>query len=197
MNPRIGCVILAAGQSRRFGGGEPKLLLPFGGKPLVQHVIDAAAASASANCTLVVGAYAEKILELVDSRRCAIIENSDWQEGIASSIRTGLGLHLDDEACIFVVGDQPFVTTADFDGLIEAHQSQEDAIAALKSADVWGSPILFPRTDFEELRKLRGDSGAKRCAEGHQDRVIYVNAWDRNVFTDVDTVRDYERITAS
>ena len=50
-------VILAAGASSRMG--RPKQLLPFGGKPLLQHVIDEALASSLDEVILVLGHRAE------------------------------------------------------------------------------------------------------------------------------------------
>ena len=158
MNPRVGCVVLAAGQSHRFGTGDSKLLLPVAGKSLVQHAIDAAAQSLASSCTLVVGAHAEEILQSVDSRRCAVVDNPDWREGIASSLRAGLAQHLDDDACIFMVADQPFVNAVDLDQLIRRFMERRTSMVALRSNDVWGSPMLFPQSDFH-----RAAAAAWRC----------------------------------
>ncbi len=193
MNPRVGCVILAAGQSHRFGAGDAKLLLPVAGKSLVQHAIDAAAQSLVSSCTLVVGAHAEEILRSIDSRRCAVVDNEDWREGIASSLRAGLAQHLDDDACIFMVADQPFVTTADLDHLIRCYMERRTSMVALRSNDVWGSPMLFPQSDFLALRALRGDTGAKRYALRHAARIEFVEAAQSQAFTDIDTPQDYEQ----
>src|ERR1700680_107806 len=162
---RAGCVIMAAGGSRRLGAHANKLLLAFRGRPLLQHAVDTASLSRAMNCTLVVGANAREVLESVDLRRCAVVENPKWREGIASSIRAGLTQHRDDEACIFMVADQPFIGVKDIDRLIAHHQASRDAIVALQARNVWGTPVLFPAHDFDALSNLHGDSGAKRFAE--------------------------------
>jgi molybdenum cofactor cytidylyltransferase len=195
MNARVGCVILAAGESRRLGGNENKLVLPLDGKPLLQHAVDAASASGALACTLVVGANAAAILGAIDTRRCAVVENFAWREGIASSIRAGLAQHLGDAACIFTVADQPFVTVGDLNGLIECFAGQRDAMVAIRSGSVWGTPMLFAREHFRALFGLRGDFGAKRYAEQHEHRLHFVNARDRDAFADVDTLEDYERLS--
>jgi molybdenum cofactor cytidylyltransferase len=192
--PRVGCVVLAAGESRRFGPDTIKQLAPARGKPLAQRAIDTAAGSTSLTCTLVVGAHAQAIMDSVDARRCAVVENGDWREGIASSLRAGLAAHLADDACIFMVADQPFVNVADVDRLIAAHSGARHAIVALRAGDVWGTPMLFPREDFQGLLALHGDAGAKRYAQRHTGRLLFVDAASSDAFADVDTPAAYDRI---
>lgn len=193
MNPRVGCVVLAAGQSRRFGSGDSKLLLPLAGKPLLQHAIDTAAQSLASSCTLVVGAYSEETLRAIDTRRCAVILNDDWRQGIASSIRAGLAQHADDEACIFMVADQPFVVPDDLNNLIRCYMEHRTFMVALRAASIWGSPMLFPQSDFPALRVLQGDAGAKGYALRHIDRVEFIESARTSAFADIDTPEDYER----
>jgi molybdenum cofactor cytidylyltransferase len=184
---------LAAGESQRLGRFANKLLLPFEGRPLLQHAIDVAARSRAMTCTLVVGADAQRVLQSVEARRCSIVENRDWKQGIASSINAGLALHRRDEACVFMVADQPFNGVEDVDRLIAHHMAEREAIIALRAGDVWGTPVIFPQRDFDALAKLRGDAGAKRYAERHVRRLRFVTALSRHAFTDIDTPTDYER----
>ena len=192
MMAQIGCVILAGGGGRRFGGNMPKLLLPIAGKPLLQHAIDAATGSRAMGCTLVLGADADHILSVVDPRRCSIVRNDGWREGIASSLRSGLARHRSDEACIFMVADQPCVETDDLDGLLECHNKAPGVVAALKSGDVWGTPMLFPQTLFPMLERLSGDTGAKQLVRSKGLEVRFWRAASPSAFSDVDTLVDYE-----
>ncbi len=194
MIARVGCVVLAAGESRRLGGALNKLVLPLSGRPIVQRAIDLASQSHALTCTLVVGADAERVLAAVDVRRCAVVENREWKEGIASSIRAGLAQHRGDEACVFIVGDQPYVELDDVNGLIAHHLADREAIVALHAGDVWGTPMLFPRADFSALAALRGDQGAKRYALAQKRRLRFVKARSRHAFADVDTNADYDSI---
>jgi CTP:molybdopterin cytidylyltransferase MocA len=186
---------MAAGGSRRLGARANKLLLAFRGRPLLQHAIDAASQSQVISCTLVVGANAREVLDSVDVRRSAVVDNPKWREGIASSIRAGLAQHRDDEACIFMVADQPFIGAEDINRLIAHHHAARDAIIAVQAGEVWGTPMLFPAHDFDALSKLHGDSGAKRVAEAQRGRLRFVAALSHDAFKDVDTIEDYDRIT--
>ena len=101
-------VVLAAGSGTRFGG--TKLVAPFLGRALLQQAIDAACESRALVCALVLGANVDEVLERVDPRRCVIVRNP-WVEGIASSLRAGLGVadaSTSCDACVFLLGDQPF-----------------------------------------------------------------------------------------
>ena len=146
------------------------------------------------SCTLVLGADAKRVLETIDPRRCSVVCNAGWREGIASSLRAGMAQHRDDEACIFMVADQPYVGPADVNRLIAHHLAERDAIVALQAGTVWGTPVLFPRSDFPALERLRGDEGAKRLAQSHGSRLRLVAALSPAVFTDVDTSADYEEL---
>ncbi|MDQ6780618.1 MAG: nucleotidyltransferase family protein [Candidatus Eremiobacteraeota bacterium] len=193
--PRVGCVILAAGAGRRFGAVHHKLAASFEGKPLLQHVVDSVCASRAMSCTLVCGANAAALLASVETRRCCVLCNPRWDDGIASSIRCGVAQHAHDDACVFVVADQPLVSAADIDGLIRVFAAQRDGIAALRASGVWGTPMLFPRSDFAALTRLRGDHGAKRYAQSQKKRLQFVQAVNEDVFADVDRPEDLARLT--
>jgi len=85
---RVAAVILAAGEGRRFGG--PKLLTPLDGKPLLQHVIDAATGSSLAPIVLVVGHAADQLLGAVWPGAALVVRNDDYASGQSSSLRAGL-----------------------------------------------------------------------------------------------------------
>jgi molybdenum cofactor cytidylyltransferase len=194
LSPRVGCVVLAAGEGSRFDLKRAKLLLPLDGVSLVQRAIDNASRSYAASCTLVVGARAEAILLKVDPRRCAVVRNARWKDGLSGSIRVGLSLHEDDDACILAVADRPFVTADDLNQLIERYAGHRNAIVALRAGTTWGSPVLFPRSDFSKLANLKGDEGAKRYAAAQKERLEFVDAVHADAFADIDTQQDYQRI---
>lgn len=84
---RTAGIILAAGSSTRFGG--QKLLANANGVPLVQHVIDAANASALDPVFLVVGHASDAVLAAVRLGRAEVVRNPEWSTGQASSLRAG------------------------------------------------------------------------------------------------------------
>src|SRR5580704_6298751 len=85
----IHCIVLAAGGSKRFG--SPKQLARIDGKPLLQATIAHATDSLGAAVTVVLGAHAAEIVETLLPNSASVLINRNWQEGIGSSIRAGIG----------------------------------------------------------------------------------------------------------
>jgi CTP:molybdopterin cytidylyltransferase MocA len=189
--PSVAVVILAAGAGERFGGD--KLTAELHGNILAQRAIDAACSSRAVACFLVVGARADSLLAMIDPRRCAIVTNTKWRDGIASSIRAGVAATASYDACIFTLGDQPNVTREDVNALIHAIESHPTAIVALRAGVVWGAPVAFPRRDYAALAKLKGDAGAKTYAQSQRKRLRFVRAADARAFDDIDTKADLHR----
>src|SRR3989442_3261575 len=80
----IAFIVLAAGAGRRFGG--PKQLAPLAGRPLLQHVVDAAPDP----LTVVLGAHADAVRAGVDLDSADVVVCEDWEEGQAASLRPGV-----------------------------------------------------------------------------------------------------------
>ena len=117
-------LILAAGQSKRFG--EPKQLVDWGGKPLLEHVVEQVRGWPQVDSVYVVlGANAERIMDRADLSTVTVIENFEWAEGVASSLRAGLDTLIGDrvaERALIVLADQPTVPGDVIPLLLEARR---------------------------------------------------------------------------
>ena len=182
-------LLLAAGGSRRMG--RPKQLLAWQGTSLVRRAAETALASRCSELLVVLGAHAGLVeAELVDLplRTCV---NADWEEGIASSLHTGVEALGDDaEAVVVLLADQPKVEAALLDRPIAAHETSSRGLAACSHGGAPGAPALFSRRYFEALRGLSGDRGARVLLEAHRDDCSLVDA-PFAVF-DVDTPADLD-----
>lgn len=184
-------IILAAGASTRLG--MAKQLLPCGNTNLLQHAIDTACASRASGVTLILGAHADEIQEEINADHVTVITNSSWEEGMASSLRCGvrhiLGTQPLAERILFMVCDQPFVSTAMINEMIDA--SANNKIVAASYDFVTGVPALFDKSYFDRLDSLTGDRGARTllarfAADVHP---IYFPGGG----TDIDTLQDFDR----
>jgi molybdenum cofactor cytidylyltransferase len=179
--------------------GQPKQLLPFQNKTLIEHVIIAATDSLCHPVVLVLGAHSERIRETIHvPEQVHIVVNEEWQEGLASSLRAGVNAlqGLDDriEGMIVCLCDQPFVTANIFDALINEFQQSAQLIVASRYSDTLGPPALFHRSLFGELLHTSGDKGARRIVEKYADQVRSLEFAQGSV--DLDTLDDYLALSA-
>ncbi len=187
---RCAALILAAGSSSRLG--SPKQLLPVAGQSLLAHVTDIALESQADLVVVVLGAFSKKCAEAVVGSPVRIIENKNWSEGIASSIRAGVASVRDEaDAVLILLCDQPMISRAHLDRLMTAHAP----IAASAYGGSIGSPVFFERKFFDELLELHGDQGAKPLLAEHAAEVTALDFPDGEF--DIDEVRDYERFCKS
>lgn len=159
---KVAAIILAAGASTRLG--EPKQLVKLAGELLLMRAVRIAKEAGCDPVLVVLGANAAEILAQCGRLENAdVVVNSDWQEGMASSIRCGvrrLGDTLD--AAILMTCDQPAVTSEHLQRLIE--RCTDTPVASLY-AGRRGVPACFSAADFMELSLLAGEEGARRLLQ--------------------------------
>jgi molybdenum cofactor cytidylyltransferase len=186
-----GIVILAAGASSRLG--QPKQLLQYQGRSLIQRIAQIAVQVVEERVVVVLGAYAGLIYPQIDPLPVIIRYNSNWEEGIASSIRKGLLAALEfspqPEAVLFAVCDQPHISQALIQNMITSWERSGKSIIACAYGGTLGSPVLFSKLHYDELLQLKYDEGAKKLIQLHPEAVEPIFFPMGNV--DIDTIRDY------
>lgn len=185
-------VVLAAGSSRRLGC--PKQLLDLDGRPLLQHVIDAAAAAGPEQIVVVLG-YAEREIRaaLALPPSAVVAVNPDFATGQASSLRVGLAALTDSIArAVVLLGDQPRVSPE----VIRAVAEAPGPIARATYGGEPSHPVAFDRAVWPELRAVDGDRGARDVIVAHADEVNAVEMGG-DAPDDVDTDEDYRRLTSA
>lgn len=190
----IGLILLAAGASERLG--HPKQLLTYQDGTLLQHSLKTALNSKAKPTIAVLGAQANAIQKEVKDKDVYTEINMDWQEGMASSIRSGIKklveINPESEGVILMVCDQPFVTSTLLDDLISTYQKTGKQIVACSYDNTFGPPVLFHQSLFKELMQLKGDTGARSIVRAHTENVAVIPFTDGRY--DIDTEEDYERI---
>jgi molybdenum cofactor cytidylyltransferase len=189
-----GLIILAAGASTRMGC--PKQQLNYNGKTLLQHAIDMALASNCSPVIVVLGAHSMVISPEIPSDRVSIVQNPNWEEGMASSIRAGITA-LQQKApqateVIFMVCDQPYVDTDHLNNLVRQKLDTGKGIIASYYNDTMGVPVLFDQSFFPALLSLQGEEGAKKIVYRYEQEVSAVPFPLGSV--DIDTLADYHSL---
>ncbi|MDP9235523.1 MAG: nucleotidyltransferase family protein [Actinomycetota bacterium] len=189
----IAAVVLAAGTSSRLG--RPKQLLELDGKPLLQHVIDLAAASFD-EVVVVLGHEADAIeaaLALPSNSRVA--RNPDYRQGMSTSLRVGIG-DLDDgvQAAAIFLGDQPRMPAELVAAVLSTWRSAGSPVARPRFAGTPGHPVIVRRDLWKKWMELTGDAGARDLLR--EDEVAYVE-WSGSPLEDVDDWDAYMRIRSA
>lgn len=187
-------VVLAAGASTRLG--EPKQLVRLDGRPILHTVVSRAAALAGHAVTVVLGAHARELAQLLRHSPASVIVNRQWREGLGSSIRAGVAaLPPACDAVLLLLADQVAVTADDLKRLASAWKGQDGVIAASLYSGTVGVPAIFPRWCFSDLMALRGDHGAKSVLHRHSDRLVRVPMPEAAI--DLDTPEQLEALRRS
>ena len=184
---------MAAGTSSRMG--RPKLTLSLNGVPLLQKVLDTLHRTEVNEIVVVLGAQAPEVRRRTEFSDEKVVVNRAFAEGMSGSIRVGLrAVEEEAEAVLIVLGDQPLVTAATVDKLIESYRRTKALVVLPVYSGRRGNPVLFDRELFLEIEQVKGDVGAKSVVNKHAGRVVEVPVDDRGVVVDVDTPEDYSKI---
>jgi len=150
---KVGALVLAAGEGRRFGG--TKQLAVLHGRPLLEHAL--AAVAGLAPRVVVLGHAAAEIRATVDLHGARPLFCEQWREGQAASLRCGLAALEGVDAVLVVLGDQPGITPEAVAAVAGAG-GDEDAVRATYGGAP-AHPVLLRRPLLARAGELRGDTG--------------------------------------
>ncbi len=188
----ICAVVLGAGLSSRMGA--QKLLLPFGGKTVIAHIVDQLLASSVDEVYVVVGHEGRKVSEELSGRKVTIVENPDYESGMLSSVRCGLShLPANCSAILVALGDQPSITPQLVDKMLEAFSSAEKRILVPLCNGRRGHPLLFSAFYRDQVLKSFDDVGLRGLLHAHPEDVFELTVSSSAVLSDMDCPEDYRR----
>ena len=190
--PAVSAILLAAGKSERMG--ENKLLLPFGGRTVIQRTLDSLIASRAGEVIVVLGNKAPEINASIGGRRARSVLNPNFAQGMSTSLITGLGaVSPQAKFVIIALGDQPLITPRVYNQLIEAAQNSAKGIIIPKCKGERGNPIVISTRYRAELLKQTGDIGGREVLKSHPDDVLEVPVDCEGVVININTKEEYER----
>ncbi|WP_243372705.1 molybdenum cofactor cytidylyltransferase [Geotalea sp. SG265] len=193
--PKVAGIVLAAGSSTRIG--QPKQLLPFRGRTVIERVVDNALESALQVVTVVLGHEADRIKPLLERREVTIVVNDAYRAGQSTSLQAGLkALPGNADGALFLLGDQPLVTATTIDTIIEAFAETRPPIVIPSFDGRRGNPVLFSRETFPRMKTLRGDCGARGLFQEYASQIKSVEVHTPAILMDLDTEEDYRRLLA-
>ena len=149
-------IILAAGDSSRMG--FPKQLAEYKGKTILETVVETVSNNIE-NTIVVLGHENETLTEKIDFKDSTILINESWEEGIISSIRTGLfylGSDKNIEEALIFMGDQPAINSEVIKKLLSTKHDDDEVVAPQYRYEI-GYPILIPRFFWSKLELITQD----------------------------------------
>ncbi|WP_425828009.1 nucleotidyltransferase family protein [Streptomyces fractus] len=188
-------LLLAAGGGRRLGG-RPKALLQHRGRPLVEHAVRTLRAGGCDPVHVVLGAAAGDVRARAVLEGCQVTENPDWEEGMGSSLRAGLGALADTSAsaALVLLVDQPGIGAAAVARVLAAYDSPATLAAAAYGGER-GHPVLFGRDHWTGIAaSASGDRGARAYLKERAGVLELVECGDIAEAYDIDTEADLEHL---
>lgn len=185
-------MILAAGESRRMG--QPKLLLPFGEKTIIETVIERVVSSKVDNTLVVLGSERENVEEKIRNFPVKIAFNADYQSGMLSSVLCGFKtLPQDTQAVVVILGDQPSVSKEVIDKIIDAYQKTGKGIVLPVYQKERGHPVIIDMKYKDEVEHLSPDIGLRGTVYSHPEDILEVEVDMPSILQDIDDEADYQR----
>ena len=187
-------IVLAAGKSARMG--RPKMLLPFGDRPMLARVIESLRYVDGVFPVIVVtGHNAEEIgAVVVEFSGVECVHNVDSAAGgMLSSVKVGVAaLPSDCRAFFLVLGDQPMVQTDTIAEMESAWHRDAAPIVVPAFQGKRGHPVLLSSEFATEILALSDPDTLKTVVSRDADRIRVVEVNDPAVTQDIDTPEDYE-----
>ena len=185
VNPfsNIGCVIMASGMGKRFGGN--KLMADFHGEPLITKILDVTEDLFSHR---VVVTRHEDVAKLCQSRGIQTVFHDLPHR--SDTIRLGLDALSGIDRCMFCQGDQPLLHRETLENLLLSSTEHPDFIWRTCYNDVPGSPVIFPQWALSSLRTLPEGKGGNYLIKKYPERLRTVSVQDMYELKDIDCPED-------
>ena len=185
---KLALIMLAAGNSRRFGSN--KLMYEVEGNTMYLRTLrQLQKAAAKMQNSRIVVVTQEKYAEIIDAAKeigAEVLINPQPERGISSSMQIGLEIAKDADACLFTVSDQPWLTAETIIALHDAFQSENKGMACTVWGEKTGNPCIFSEKYYKELMEISGDKGGKQIIKKHPEDVTYLKISDERELQDVD-----------
>jgi molybdenum cofactor cytidylyltransferase len=169
----LAAVILSGGASSRMG--SPKALLPYQGRPFLEHLLEVTARREINVRRVVLGAHAEPIAKAVNLKADEIVINEDWEKGQLSSIQAAIrSLPAGTEGILLCLIDHPLISAELVQNLIEQFYKSKKPIVLPLYAGRRGHPVIFSAALYDELLRAPLETGARAVVWAHSTEVEVV-----------------------
>ncbi len=192
----LAAVILSGGASRRMG--SPKALLPYQGRPFLEHLLEVAKHPEIGVRRVVLGAHAEAIGDAIALNPGEVVVNEDWEKGQLSSIRAALrSLPAGTDGMMVCLVDHPLISAALVDGLIKQFYATRAPVVVPVFEGRRGHPVIFSAALYEELEKAPLEVGARSVVWAHRSEVSEYLTAEEGCIVNLNDPETFQRISRS
>jgi molybdenum cofactor cytidylyltransferase len=192
----LAAVILSGGASSRMG--SPKALLPYQGRPFLEHLIEITNHPKVGIRRVVLGPHAEPIARAIHLSADEIVINADWEKGQLSSIHAAMrSLSCEVDGMLLCLIDHPLISASLVSDLIAKFYSSRAAIVVPIFDGRRGHPAIFASKVFPELESAPLEVGARAVVWAHRAELCEVPTNEEGCVLNLNDPETFERVTRS
>lgn len=193
MTQPLTAIILAAGYSSRMGAFKP--LLPFGGTTVLERSVAMFRSAGVNDIRVVTGHRASDLLPLLERLQVQPLLNSNYQEGMFSSMYTAAASLAGGSGAFFLLPvDIPLVRHETVALLARSFGTAGKGIIYPACRGERGHPPLIATAYREEILAWQGYGGLKALLMRHEADATTIETGDEGILLDMDTPEDYEQL---